>query len=384
MMDKSKSIEDQIKSLKKVENLDQYFINDFDDKELKSKIFKLKLVHLLKIINKKLFEQIFGDTLEALANTLINTTNKKENQIIVKNIEKNRDKLYEMDPFNNDWMIRPSDWRIHLIDTVSFILDFNKNENEKVNENVNENDETLMSSDKDDHDDDETMRQNEMKKLYDYFDKMIAKSKSFEDQIKSFKKVENLDQCCSINDFDDKELKSKIFKLELTHLSNIIDKKLFEQTFGNTLEALANKIINTANKEENKIIVKNIKANIKKVRWQEKTLPYNWVIQPSNQRIDLIEAIKLILDFNESELKDLVWKYKVKKWVSNFNWGKHSKIIKKKKNLCVCMYKTYWTSPEGYKNANVELLTRKTTSEIWVSMKDVGSGIGVKTYLILF
>ena len=88
-------------------------------------------------------------------------------------------------------------------------------------------------------------------------------------------------------------------------MANIIDKKLFEQTFGNTLEALANKIINTANKEENKIIVKNIKANIKKVHWQEKTLPYNWVIQPSNQRIDLIEAIKLIWDFNESELK--VW-----------------------------------------------------------------------------
>ena len=109
MMDKSKSIEDQIKSLKKVENLDQYFINDFDDKELKSKIFRLKLIHLLKIINKKLFEQIFGDTLEALANTLINTTNKKENQIIVKNIEKNRDKIYEMDSFNNDWMIRRSD-----------------------------------------------------------------------------------------------------------------------------------------------------------------------------------------------------------------------------------------------------------------------------------
>ena len=48
------------------------------------------------------------------------------------------------------------------------------------------------------------------------------------------------------------------------------------------------------------------------------------------------------------------------------------------------MYKTHWTSAEGYKNANVELLTRKTTSEIWVSMKDVGSGIVVKTYLILF
>ena len=38
----------------------------------------------------------------------------------------------------------------------------------------------------------------------------------------------------------------------------------------------------------------------------------------------------------------------------------------------------YLTSAEGYKNANVEFLTIKTTSEIWVSMKDVGSGMGVK------
>ena len=38
----------------------------------------------------------------------------------------------------------------------------------------------------------------------------------------------------------------------------------------------------------------------------------------------------------------------------------------------------YLISAEGYKNANVEFLTIKTTSEIWVNMKDVGSGIGVK------
>ena len=36
-------------------------------------------------------------------------------------------------------------------------------------------------------------------------------------------------------------------------------------------------------------------------------------------------------------------------------------------------------STEGYKNANVEFLTIKITNEIWVSMKDVGSGIGVKS-----
>ena len=38
----------------------------------------------------------------------------------------------------------------------------------------------------------------------------------------------------------------------------------------------------------------------------------------------------------------------------------------------------YLISAEGYKNANVAFLTIKITNEIWVSMKDIGSGIGVK------
>ena len=33
---------------------------------------------------------------------------------------------------------------------------------------------------------------------------------------------------------------------------------------------------------------------------------------------------------------------------------------------------------EGYKDANVEFLTIKTTSDIWVNMEDVGSSMGVK------
>ena len=41
-------------------------------------------------------------------------------------------------------------------------------------------------------------------------------------------------------------------------MSNEIDKKLFEQIFGHTLIKLADKLINTTNKEENQIIVKNI------------------------------------------------------------------------------------------------------------------------------
>ena len=90
IIDKTKSFEDQIKSLKKVKNLEPWFINDYGDKELKFKIFKLKLAHLSNIIDKKIFEEIFGHTFETLANKLINITNKEENQIIVYNIEKNK------------------------------------------------------------------------------------------------------------------------------------------------------------------------------------------------------------------------------------------------------------------------------------------------------
>ena len=68
---------------------------------------------------------------------------------------------------------------------------------------------------------------------------------------------------------------------------------------------LANNLINTTDKKQNQIIVKNINANEKKVIEREKTMPYDWVIQPSYRRINLKKAIKLVLDFNESTLKDL-------------------------------------------------------------------------------
>ena len=77
------------------------------------------------IIDEKLFEQIFGHKFETLANKPINTTNKEENQIIVNNIEKNKDKLYEMDSFY-EFVIQPSSWRVDLIDAINFILDINK------------------------------------------------------------------------------------------------------------------------------------------------------------------------------------------------------------------------------------------------------------------
>ena len=48
--------------------------------------------------------------------------------------------------------------------------------------------------------------------------------------------------------YDDKELKSKYFKIGLADMSNKIDEKLFEQIFNHTLIKLADKLIIKKNK----------------------------------------------------------------------------------------------------------------------------------------
>ena len=148
------------------------------------------------------------------------------------------------------------------------------------------------------------VKKNEIiKGLNDNLDEIIDKSKSFEDQIESLKKREVLKGFWPYNDYDDKELKSKYFKIQLADMSNEIDEKLFEQIFGHTLIKLADKLINTTNKEENQIIVKNIEKNKDKFFKEDEF--YNFMIQPQ-QRFDLKFTIDLILDFNETIQLDLV------------------------------------------------------------------------------
>ena len=127
-------------------------------------------------------------------------------------------------------------------------------------------------------------------------DETIDKSKSFEEQIKSLKKL-GLKGYSPYKDYDDKELKSKYFKIQLADMSNEIDEKLFEQIFGHTLIKLTDKLINTTNKEENQITADSIKIN--KYKLLEMNEFSDWVIKPNRQRINLLDTIDLILNFNE-------------------------------------------------------------------------------------
>ena len=60
-----------------------------------------------------------------LADKLINTINKKENQIIFKNIHKSKDNIFEKDQFGDDWVFQAQQ-RSNLKYTIDLILNFNE------------------------------------------------------------------------------------------------------------------------------------------------------------------------------------------------------------------------------------------------------------------
>ena len=130
MIDESKSFKDQVNLLKKKIFLYEYYSmeyydDDDDNKKLNLKIFKLKIAYLSNYNYKKVFKELFGCTFLTLANKLINTTNKEENHMIISDIKKYVDKLYERDDHNN-FVIQIYDKRSNLFDPIKIISEFNK------------------------------------------------------------------------------------------------------------------------------------------------------------------------------------------------------------------------------------------------------------------
>ena len=91
--------------------------------------------------------------------------------------------------------------------------------------------------------------------------------------------------------------------LKIANLSEDLYKKLFEEIFGHTFVTLANKLINTTSKEENQMLINDIKKNNDKIYEQEYS---KFLIQPQYKRCDLIGAVKIILEFNETIQLDLI------------------------------------------------------------------------------
>ena len=126
-IDETKSLKDQIDILKEIPDLNDYWYIEYyeDNKDINLRLFKLKLAHILNDVDDNLFKEIFGLTSVKLADKLINITSKEENQMLVNNIEINRDKIFEQDEFSK-FVIKQAHKRGDLLDTVRVILRFNE------------------------------------------------------------------------------------------------------------------------------------------------------------------------------------------------------------------------------------------------------------------
>ena len=78
-----------------------------DNKKKNFRIFKLKLAHIVNDVDDNLFKEIFGLTSLELVDKLINTRSKEKSQMLVNDIEINRDKIFERDKYG-EFVIQPS------------------------------------------------------------------------------------------------------------------------------------------------------------------------------------------------------------------------------------------------------------------------------------
>ena len=96
-----------------------------DNKEKNLRLFKLKFTHTFNDVDDNLFKETFGLTSIKLAEKLINTISKEENQMLINDIEKNKDKIFEQDEYSK-FVIKPPHKCGDLLDTVKVILKFNE------------------------------------------------------------------------------------------------------------------------------------------------------------------------------------------------------------------------------------------------------------------
>ena len=96
-----------------------------DNKEANLRLSKLKFAYIFNDVDDNLFKEIFGLTSAKLADKLINTTSKEENQMLISDIEENKENFFEQDEYSK-FVIKPAHKRGDLLDAVKVILKFNE------------------------------------------------------------------------------------------------------------------------------------------------------------------------------------------------------------------------------------------------------------------
>ena len=140
-----------------------------------------------------------------------------------------------------------------------------------------------------------------MRQLNNWFE-TNDQTKSLEEQIELLKeKGEYSSEYWYVGYYhDNKDLNNKIFKAKAAHLLIDFDEQLFKKVFVELVE----KLINTVDKkEENQTIVDDIENNSIKITEQVYS---QFVIGSAHKRGDLLHAVEIILEINESLKSDKV------------------------------------------------------------------------------
>ena len=90
---------DQIDVLKEIPDFNDYWYIEYyeDNKDINFRLFKWKFENILNDAEDNFFREIFGFTSVELADKLINTTSKEDNQVLIDLIETNKDKIFEQE-----------------------------------------------------------------------------------------------------------------------------------------------------------------------------------------------------------------------------------------------------------------------------------------------
>ena len=242
---------------------------------------KIKSEKILAIVNSNKFshKNKIGKLRYNDIKNLVDSINK--NAISEIHAKENINALNELKKaeIKNKWLMSGQKELLSFFnDLLDTILTENNNDNNDNDDNDNDNDGDIDNDDNDDdaNDDDDNEEENEeededgdevkdekyyiIKQVNDYY-KTTDESKSFEEQINLLNKISFLYEYWGMRYYDDdnKKLNLKIFKLKIAYISKEINEMLFEEVFGCRFLELTNKLINKTNKEENQIIINNIK-----------------------------------------------------------------------------------------------------------------------------
>ena len=187
---------------------------------------------------------------------------------------------------------------------------FNKTANKSSNNNTKNEKKSDNESDyeNDNESDNEGKKDKyyyEIRQLNNWFE-TIDQTKSLEEQIELLKeRGEFLSEYWYVGYYhDNKELNYNIFKAKAAHPLIDLDEQLFKKVFGHAFVELVEKLINAVDKkEENQIIIDNIKNNSKKITEQVYS---QFVIGPAHKHGDLLDVVKIISGINESLKSDKV------------------------------------------------------------------------------